>query len=134
MKVGLTGSGVLAVAAIGAAAVAALAAWKKGPQAIKDAANAVNPLNNNNVFAQGANAVTSSLTGRDETLGGWFRSVTSNDDQKIADMLNGTDQARYTGSEWSTQGEYNNPSAYVAAPSEAFDSVGGFYGQAGALY
>lgn len=44
----------------------------KGPQAVAAAAQAVNPLNSNNVFAQSANAVTSTIAGRDTTLGGYL--------------------------------------------------------------
>lgn len=40
-------------------------------------ANAVNPLNHENVFSQGANAVTQALTGdQNQTLGGWIYDIT----------------------------------------------------------
>jgi hypothetical protein len=47
--------------------------------AAAQAVDSVNPLNQNNVFAQGANAVVSAATGREETFGGWLYDVTHPD-------------------------------------------------------
>lgn len=73
MKVALSATGVLALAAI---AGVGLAAWKLKTSlpavgdAIGKAANAVNPFNPDNVVATGVNGAVSAATGRPETLGG----------------------------------------------------------------
>lgn len=69
-----------AVVAVAGVAVAGLALWKLSgvggdvaaavSDGVKSAANAVSPLNNDNVFAATANAAASAIAGRDETLGG----------------------------------------------------------------
>lgn len=71
-------------------------AWEGAKAAAAGAVQAVNPLNDNNVFASTANTVTDKLTGGAETsFGSWLRGATSDDDQRIADMLAGrTSDAR----------------------------------------
>lgn len=110
MKVQLNAPAVLALAGLG---VAALLAWK-GPKlaaaawnGVKGAADAVNPLNHDNVFAGGVNAVGAAIVTEPDgagknadgswSLGGWLRDVTSNDDERIRDMLKGSEPARFTG-------------------------------------
>jgi hypothetical protein len=53
--------------------------WNTATDTAASALNAVNPLNNGNVFATGANNVVSTVTGRPETLGGWLYSATHAD-------------------------------------------------------
>lgn len=60
-------------------------AYTKGPQAIADAANAINPTNHDNIFASGVNAVGGAIVSDPEgagknadgswTLGGWVYDV-----------------------------------------------------------
>lgn len=86
VKVGLNGTAVLALAALG---VVGLIAWKGIPklaEAAGAAANAVNPLNHDNVFAQGVNAAGGAIVsdpagpGKNAdgswSLGGWLYDVT----------------------------------------------------------
>ncbi len=58
----------------GLAAIAlGLYAYRKGPEALAAAGNAINPLNPENVFASGVNNVGAGLTGnKDWSLGGAF--------------------------------------------------------------
>ena len=60
MKLGLTGTGVLALAGL---AVAGYAAWRvaKAAGPVTDALNAVNPFNHDNVFATAVNDVGGSV-------------------------------------------------------------------------
>lgn len=61
----------IAVGVVGAAGL-----WFARKQAAK-AAQAINPVNQENVFYQGTNAVGSKLTGdKDFTLGGWIYDIT----------------------------------------------------------
>lgn len=75
MKVGLTATGVLAVAGL---AVAGYIGWRV-VRAAPAVGAAINPLNHDNIFATAGNSVVSALTGRDESLGGWFFDVTHSD-------------------------------------------------------
>lgn len=72
----------------GALAVVTLAGlWflqRQGAAAVKTTANAVNPLNRDNVFTSAANAVVTATTGRDETLGGWLYDLTHPDPMATA--------------------------------------------------
>lgn len=108
MKLQLNASAVLALAGV---TVAGLVLWRVGkaaPQAIKDAANAVNPLNPDNVFAGGVNAVGGAIVtdpagpGKNAdggwSLGAWLYDVTSGDNARINEMLKGTPEpARFGG-------------------------------------
>lgn len=62
------------------AGVAVAGLWylkRQGVQTVQAAANAVNPLNNENVFYGGVNSVGAELTGDEHfTLGGWLYDLT----------------------------------------------------------
>lgn len=71
-------------AAIVAVVVVIFAGRKLADTAAK-AANAVNPLNHDNIFATGVNDLGANLTGdKDFTLGGWFYDFTHADPLKQA--------------------------------------------------
>jgi hypothetical protein len=117
MKLALSGTGVLALAAI---AGVGLVAWKLNDSLpavgdkLRELGQAVNPFNPDNVVATGVNTVVSAATGRDETLGGWLYDVTH------ADPFS-------AGSNTSTAGgTQNNPSAYTA-PSGQGGAAFGIY-------
>jgi hypothetical protein len=60
--------------------VAALSyvATKKAKETIGDVGEAISPLNNNNIFANGVNAVGAKLSGNDNwSLGGWIYDITN---------------------------------------------------------
>lgn len=89
VKVGLNGTAVLALVAV---AVVGVVVWKGLPklaQAAKDAGQAVNPLNHDNVFAKGVNAVGGAIVSEPAgagknadgswTFGGWIYDVTHPD-------------------------------------------------------
>ncbi len=70
---------------LGLAGIAA-AAWllnrgaKAATEAVGTAAEAVNPVNNDNIFYQGVNAVGEKLTGRENfDLGTWIYDITHGD-------------------------------------------------------
>jgi hypothetical protein len=48
---------------------------------------AVNPLNRENIFNQGAGGVVSVLTGREETLGGWLAELFDPATRELARVL-----------------------------------------------
>lgn len=82
VKVGLNGTAVLALVAV---AAVGYVAWKGVPK-LREAANAINPLNHDNVFAQGVNAVGGAIVTAPDgagknadgswSLGGWLYDVT----------------------------------------------------------
>lgn len=76
MKVDLTGTGVLALAAV--AAVAGLLLWKR--KELAAVADAINPASDSNIVNRGVSSVGEAITGREGwTLGGqladWFPSA-----------------------------------------------------------
>jgi hypothetical protein len=84
--------------------------------------DAINPFSENNVAYQTANAGVSALAGREETVGGWVRGATSDDDARIRAMLeNGTLHDGRSFQQWDVTpiggGRANNPSAYVGTTS-----------------
>lgn len=63
---------------VGVVAVSTLAYFtaKKATETVGEVGQAINPLNNDNVFASGVNAVGESITGQKHwTLGGWLYEV-----------------------------------------------------------
>lgn len=75
----VSGDMVVKLAAIGAALAAAFWGWgllKAAVPSAGQAAQAVNPLNPNNVFAGAANSAASTLSGQPNTLGGWIYDLT----------------------------------------------------------
>lgn len=60
----------------GLAALIVIVVDRFGGNLLTSAANAVNPLNTNNIFAQGSNMAASAITGTDTTLGGAIYSAT----------------------------------------------------------
>ena len=75
----LIGAGVGLVVVVGAALAARYALPIVGA--------AVNPLNPENVFNQGATGVVTQLTGREETLGGWLAELFSSSTREARLML-----------------------------------------------
>lgn len=77
-KTKLLNSKVAVVGAVGV--VGALGVWYAKNQAIKAAAvvgDAINPVNDNNIFASGVNAVGAKLSGNQHwSLGGWIYKIT----------------------------------------------------------
>lgn len=78
----LTGTGVLAVAALAALAVVGLVLWRKFPDVKRAAEQLVtrqlNPASSENLLYQADSAVVSSAVGYEETVGGaladwWFK-------------------------------------------------------------
>jgi hypothetical protein len=78
----LTGTGVLALAALAAVGVLGLLMWRN-PQWL-------NPASDKNLAYQAASDVASTIAGREETFGGLLRSWFSDDDEKITAMLKGS--------------------------------------------
>lgn len=65
------------IGAIAVAAVAILVVAKRTGTAVASAANAVNPFNQDNLFARASNAVVQSISGQpDTTLGSWLYDLT----------------------------------------------------------
>lgn len=124
MKVHVGATGILALAAVAAGAYVLWRGSRAAGEIAGQVAGAVsygvqqiNPMNPDNVFASSANAVTSAATGRPETFGGWLRSVTSDDDERIEAMLRGGPPPKARPAPWLTDnGRFNNPSAYIAPP------------------
>lgn len=96
MKVDLSGSGVLALAAVGVVGVAAFVLYSKRgaiAQGITDAGNAVgqavNPTSDKNLAYRGVNAVGSAVSGDSSwSLGTWVYDLLHPDeDRRIADAL-----------------------------------------------
>lgn len=109
---------------VGSLATAASDAAGKVVDAASYAVQQITPWNPDNVAARTVNAGVSAATGRDETLGGWLRSVTSDDDAKIEAMLTGK-TAPASSPQWSTGGgKWNNPSAYTALEESTPNSYG----------
>ena len=89
----LTSGGVLV---LGAVAAGGLALWwasrqlpdaiEAGTEAAKDAAWAVTPWNNDNVFSEGVDSIGRNLTGdANWTLGGWIHDVLHGTQEEIAE-------------------------------------------------
>jgi len=69
-------SGMVIAVGVVVAALSYVAA-KKAAESVSEVGQAINPLNNNNIFASGVNSVVQSLTGdENQTLGGWIYDVT----------------------------------------------------------
>jgi hypothetical protein len=67
----------LVVAAAAVAAVALYVAQKKAREAAGDMGQAINPLNNDNIFSSGVDAVGARLTGDERfSLGVWIYDIT----------------------------------------------------------
>jgi len=75
----LIGAGVGLVLVVGAALAARYALPAVG--------QAVNPLNPENIFNQGASGVVTVLTGREETLGGWLAELFDPATRELARVL-----------------------------------------------
>jgi hypothetical protein len=86
----LTGTGVMAFAALAAVAIGGLLLWRNWPK-LKDS---INPASRENVIYKGTSAAVSAAVGREESLGGllaeWFNPAT----RKVAEMLKGPTSAR----------------------------------------
>ncbi len=90
----------------GLAVVTLAALWygqRQAAAAVKATANAVNPLNPENVFSSAANAVVSATTGRDETLGGWLYDLTHADPMATANPVTVKPKAPAELAQWNTQ-------------------------------
>lgn len=79
----LTGTGLVALAALAAVAIAGVMIWRNWPQ-IKEA---FNPLSNKNVAYKATSAAVSAAVGREESLGGllaeWFNPAA----RRVREML-----------------------------------------------
>ena len=66
---------VIAIGVVGAALI--YYAGKKANETVVTVGNAVNPINNDNIFASGVDAVGAKLSGNENwTLGGWIYDIT----------------------------------------------------------
>ena len=87
-QIQLTGGGVLVVAGVAAAGLAMWWASRKLPDAIeagKDAAWALSPTNNNNVFSSGVDSIGRNISGdANWTLGAWIHDVIHGTPEEIA--------------------------------------------------
>jgi hypothetical protein len=71
MKVGLSGSGVVALVGLGLLAALGIYVYMKGPAFIKKTVTeTLNPASDQNIVNQGVTGVVSAATGREESLGG----------------------------------------------------------------
>jgi hypothetical protein len=69
-------AGMVSVVVMGALVLVAFVATK-AEETISDTASAINPLNNNNIFASGVNGVGQKLSGNNNwSLGGWIYDIT----------------------------------------------------------
>lgn len=90
--------------------------------AVGDAANAVNPLNDQNIIYRAANVLTGGGGGTDDKpLGARFYEWWHGDE-----FLAWTPPEKTAAPSWSTQGgQFNNPSAYVAPPQPTYANGAG---------
>ncbi len=71
MKVGLSGSGVVALVGLGLLAAVGVWLYVKGPAFLKKTfTQTLNPASDQNIVNQGVTSVVSAATGREESLGG----------------------------------------------------------------